>query len=489
MIDPIRIGVVGGGFTGAVVALQLCRHLPAAARIDIFEPRPTLGCGVAYSAADPSHRINVPASRMTVLNEAPSEFDSWARNAGVLAADPAALWVHDHIFPQRREFGRYVSHLLDGAVRARPDISFRHHRALVTDIGCAPESYVLGLSSGAAVEADLIVLAVSHPPPAAPALLQPLVAAGGPVILDPWAEGALNAVTPDAEVIIVGTGLTMADVVASLEARGHRGRIRAFSRRGLLSRGHPVVAPAKRDWFETAPPPRTAAALVRAVRQEVANANAEGEPWQAVFDDVRVNGRRLWQAMPIAEQRRLVRHIRPFWDVHRFRIAPQAEAAIARLRDAGQFTAIAASLTTAAWDGKRVRMELAPRGKGGRMTVRWEADAVVVTTGPAHGGILATNPALAALRAHGSLRMDPTGLGLDVDEASHAIGSDGRAAPGLLVAGPLARGRFGELMGLPQVSEHAQAVAVEVARMAEVRGAGAVQMAAAFAAVPAAAAD
>ena len=70
-------------------------------------------------------------------------------------------------------------------------------------------------------------------------------------------------------------------------------------------------------------------------------------------------------------------------------------------------------------------------------------------------------PLLRQLSQDGLIRADAFGLGLDVDRRSRAIGREGRAAPNLLVSGPAARAHFGELMGLPQVADHAAAVAAE----------------------------
>jgi uncharacterized NAD(P)/FAD-binding protein YdhS len=456
-----RIAIVGGGFTGAMVAVHLARLAPGPAIIDVIEPRSALGGGVAYSATDPAHRINVPAARMTVFADDPTQFDRWVRRNDRLGADTAALWLDGSAFPQRSLFGQYIAGLVEAARQSRPDVRITHHRAMATDIGVVAHGYQLGLDNGASHPADRLVLAVSHPPPSLPATLAAALAQGAPIVANPWAPGALDGIAPDASVIVVGTGLTAADAVATLDRRGHRGPILALSRRGLMSRGHAVGDIAKRNFFETAVPPRTARCLCAAIRSQVRCAGAQGAPWQAVFDDVRTNAARLWAALPVAERRRVVRHLRPFWDVHRFRVAPQVEAAIARLRAGGLFHCMAAQVQEAHWDGSKLTLQLRPTRRAESL-VR-APDALIVTTGPAHGSALTVNPALAALARQGLLAPDEVGLGLEVDEASRAIGPTGAACPTLFIAGPLARGRFGELMGLPQVSDHAEAVARTVA--------------------------
>ncbi len=456
---PARVAIVGGGFSGAVTAMHLARKSTIPLAIDIVEPRAMLGGGVAYSASDPAHRINVPASRMTVFADDPGQFDRWMRARATLDADPAALWQGDDAFPQRGVFGRYIAELVADAGRATPGVTICHHRGTVVAIGPAAGGFTLRLTGGETLRAALVILAVSHPPPAVPGPLRGVQAAGAPVIADPWGPGALDGIAPDASVLVVGTGLTMADVVSTLDRRGHRGPITALSRRGQLSRGHAFGAVGWRNWFATSPPCHTALALCRAVRGQVRDAAAEGQPWQAVFDDIRGNARRLWAALDTAERRRVLRHLRPYWDVHRFRIAPQVEHTIARLRVRGQFRSLAASLLGASWDRSRVRVRVHPRGTEAGRVVEIGADAVIVTTGPAHGGAIASNPALASLAAAGLIRPDEVGLGLDVDALGRAVGAGGLARETLLVAGPLARGQVGELMGLPQVSEHAEMVA------------------------------
>ena len=94
------IAIVGGGFSGAAVAYHLARD-GADADIVIYEPRAMLGAGLAYADADPAHRINVPAKRMSLLPDDPDHFVRWLEAASELDGDPDAFGAAKPIPPAR----------------------------------------------------------------------------------------------------------------------------------------------------------------------------------------------------------------------------------------------------------------------------------------------------------------------------------------------------------------------------------------------------
>lgn len=303
------IAIIGGGFTGAAIAWHFDRLGHAPARLVIVEPRRRLGGGVAYSADDPAFRINVPAARMSLDPDDGEDFVRWLSATDALARDAAALMPDGRSFPQRAVFGDYVGERIAPLLAEN---RLEHVMAKATAIRRSEAGYLIELDDGRDFSSDLVVLAVTHPPPEPPAILSPGLAGHPRFITDTTLSGALDAVRTDDRVLVVGTGLTGADIIASLDRRGHRGPITAIARRGLRSKGHPAAPMEPRGDF-AATPETTALGLLRAIRAEVAAAESEGLTWHPVLDTVRTQGPAIWAALPPAERRRIVRHLRPYW--------------------------------------------------------------------------------------------------------------------------------------------------------------------------------
>lgn len=453
------VAIIGGGYTGAAIAYHLDR-LPggsSATAVVVVEPRATLGAGLAYGTDDPACRINVPSSRMSIDPERPADFDDWLAETGEAAADTAALIDDGRRFPRRAAFGRYVADRLAPALAAGRIL---HRRAMVTRLELAGQGYRLTFGDRSSLEADLVVIATSHPPPSVPAVFAEALQGDPRLVRDATRPGALLGIHPDERILIVGTGLTMADVVASLDAAGHRGPFTAFSRRGQLSAVHPQSSAAAFGDF-VSDPATTALGLLHRVRAAVRLAEARNIPQQAAFDALRAQGQGIWHALPVAERRRTVRHLRVFWDARRFRIAPQVHDVLERLAQGGRFTAFAARAVAVTGDADAITVTLSTKNTQLRPVA---CDRVVIATGPAHSALLDSAPFLAALSAAGLVTADAVGLGLATDTACRALARDGTPRDTLLIAGPLARGTFGELMGLPEVTGNAVATAGQIAR-------------------------
>ncbi|MDP1265418.1 FAD-dependent oxidoreductase, partial [Klebsiella pneumoniae] len=70
-------------------------------------------------------------------------------------------------------------------------------------------------------------------------------------------------------------------------------------------------------------------------------------------------------------------------------------------------------------------------------------------------------PLLQDLARPGLIRADALGMRLEVDSRTRAVAEPHVEALPVLEAGPAARGRFGELTGLPQVAAPAAAGAAQ----------------------------
>jgi uncharacterized NAD(P)/FAD-binding protein YdhS len=457
----LRIVILGGGFAGTACAIHLMRDHPGLqAEVSVIEPRERLGAGLAYSTPAREHRINVAAARMTLFPEDQEHFHRWVRAQGEVARDPACEMADGRLYPSRAVFGRYVQETLEKVLAASAGVVFRHVRAAATEIVPVARGFCITLADGETVSADAVVLAASHSAPDMPAPLHHCPK----VIANPWDVAALDAIPLSARMLIVGTGLTACDVLATLLARGHGGPITALSRHGLLPRPRTMLPVAAEGDFSTSPE-TSALGLLRRVRRAVAIATAAGRPWENIIDALRQQSAVVWGSLDWGQRKQLLRHLRSFWDVHRFQSAPQIDAAVGAARGRGQLTLRAASLVSARADGDLVLVTLRPRGQACVQTLAF--DCIVNCTGPGHRSVTATHPVLRSLAEQGGLQADPASLGIWVDTCSRVVRADGSAWPNLFVAGPLARGTHGELMGLPQVNTQPRAVAAELAVLAE----------------------
>jgi uncharacterized NAD(P)/FAD-binding protein YdhS len=456
----LPIGVVGGGFTGAVFCVHLANTSNVPLDIEIIEPREQVGFGLAYGSCGEEHRINVPSDRMSVFAEKPRDFTDWLELRGCTEADPAGGTPNGDFYSTRTDFGLYVAHLFGTAAKGnRSGSRFRHRRQRVVAFEPADQHWRVHVDDGTTADYAQLVLAASH---ATPEFRVPIDAAAlsrPSLIANAWDREAIKALPRNANIGIIGTGLTMCDVVVTLRSHNHRGLISTISRHGLVPRPHAGFSTTF-DLFRSEPPPDNAVDLLRLLRRRILDAEEAGETWHVVIDALRFHLAQYWPTLSLPERKKIARHLRTWWDVHRFRIAPQVDCLMTKGRKEGWLSVNAGRVHRIGVDGDRLNLEWTPKA-GRRRTSSF--DAIVNCTGPDSDIGRSPNPMLREAAAAGHIRPDAFRTGIDVDEFGRVTAADGSVRRGLWAAGPIARAVVGEATGVPEASAHARVVAGSLA--------------------------
>jgi uncharacterized NAD(P)/FAD-binding protein YdhS len=443
----MRLCIIGGGFTGASLALHLLRHPNGAAvrQIVICEPQQQLGIGIAYGTPYASHLLNVRHMGMSMYTAEPGHFTQWLQHNGHST---------DSDFVPRNVFGKYMQ-ANTAPLRDSPKV--RHQQDTV--VGLSPPHAAglpaqVHLACGETLEADRVALCTGNRtrwPHGLPALsgLSPAVRFDSA-----WEWPRLAALPKQGTVVALGCGLTMVDLLLALQANGFTGKLVAISRRGLTHLSHlpKPAAPAPSvpmAGLDAAVSPQQ---LLRQLRQA-----AQQHLWQHVVDALRASTAAHWQRMDLVQRHQLLRHAKVYWDIHRHRLAPQVAQALATARTQGRLELHAARLLSVEPDGP-AGIKLCIRRRGGA-DLALQAHALVNCTGADLSWRTASRPLEQALLAARLALPDPCNLGPQTCADSALRTGNGVASTWLSTLGCNLMGRDFEAIAVPELRQQAEQLA------------------------------
>src|SRR5690606_6504571 len=399
------------------------------------------------------HLLNVRAREMGATQDRPEEFARW------LSLTRRA----EESFLPRLVYGEYLYSRLQSAAQVSL-AGFNEVQQEAVAISREGDAFRVLLADGTDFLSDRVVLAVGALPPQRLQGVGPRLLVDPAYIAWPWqrnlrGEDALSRVPADARMLVVGTGLTMADTVVTLLRRGHRGPITAISRHGLLPRPH-LAEPGP----SVALPPRVLQALQRAdvhqLLRVLRDLAAVVPDWRGLVDALRPHLQGYWQRLPHAQRGRFLRHLRPYWEVLRHRLAPSLHEELEQLRAEGRLQVRAGRLLRARRG--EAAGEVVIRGRGQAHALAEHYDVLVRATGLDTDIERTSHPLVGQLRDAGTISADPFGLGVRASEGFEVLDRHGNAVRGLYCIGPLLRGQLWETIAVPELRTAARSLAQQL---------------------------
>jgi uncharacterized NAD(P)/FAD-binding protein YdhS len=443
--------IVGAGFCGTVLAVNLMRRsCVTPTNIVLVDRGPAMHRGVAYAERDIPYFLNVPAGRLSADSADAQQFLRFAR-AQLPEAGPED-------FLPRSLYGDYLEELLQRAKR---------ECAAHVRLQCLHDEVLDLVPRGAGIEArfarrepmraDKVVLAVGNPPASRLPWLEAL--RGHEAVRDdPWL--VTRDLQPHHSVLVVGNGLTMADVVLNLSWDSARvPMIHTISRRGLVPQVQTVfqASSACGNAEDLLAKANSIRSLFRAARDLARKVERAGGDWREVVTFLRNIAPKIWQTLPLQEQARFVRHLQAHWDTHRHRLPPQVAQRLAQVKASGRLQVNAGRVQHVQALAGRLRAAWLPRGE--RQAKTLDVDMIVNATGPDYVLARSAEPLLRSLQSRDLIAPDALNLGIRTDGTGVCLNGRGSPTANLFYLGPMLRADHWEATAATELRDHAERLA------------------------------
>ena len=432
--------IIGSGFASlCLVAHLLETHAVKATDIAIIGPHP-FGYGAAYGAMHGDYRLNVRAQIMRIFSGQPDDFLNWA------ATELEDNEAHNPqgAFYRRSDFARYLSYLKK-RIKGFDALNFMEMQ--VASLAPDKQRWRLHLANGGSLMADHLVLATGNPPPRWPCDVSTSVSAER-AVENPWSGKWLENIKTSDEIVFIGGGLTAMDGLYSLANRGHEGSIKVVM-------PFAVLPPKQTDW-KIEPPVKwpdniaSASQFSKFFSNTLGSRNWTEPAWQSCFEALRIDLNVVWQGLDDTEKKRLLRYMGRWWQLARFRSAPQNFESAQAMINKGQLHLIKGRVS--GLKAQKAKL-LAQLQDGSTLT----ADKIVNCTGPAGCPLILT------LLKAGIIAPDFSQRGARIASDFKVLDGQKKPYDNLYGVGAMTASSLGDVIGAGTIAKQAESLAASLA--------------------------
>ncbi len=408
--------VIGGGFSGILTSFHAKRLSPER-KIGLISMPNNIG-GLAYSQATETAVLNVPHWKMSALAEDPKHFSQFVEKNNCLLQDQA--------FARRKDYLIYLKSILQDSIKA--GLILIEDQA--TEILNKQNSWEIK-TTNTSICTQQLVLALGNFPP------NQFTSTNANHLIenDPWAPGVIDSLVNKNNITIIGTGLTSVDLLWELYNRNYQGIITLISRRGLTPKSHDLNIQAKEWTFPTT----SVLQMLKDFRK-----SSEMTEWIAVLDGLRPLTQSTWQTWDIQEQNKFLRHLRPYWDVARHRLAPTLFQTLEDLKKAQKLIIKKGRISNISYDSINAQAIIELKNQSSVA-----ADQIINCSGSQN---LSTksSPLVRNLLESGYAQTDYWKMGIQTDKIGRIIGNP-KTFKNLYAVGPLRKGTLWENIAVPEL--------------------------------------
>lgn len=399
------IAIIGGGLSGTLLAYYLLQEDRHPVTVYLFEKDyQQLSRGIAYRASNENQLLNVPAASMNLYGLQSGDFYRWLQSndhRNILPGD----------FVSRALFGTYLKELFQKSLDHSKHVKVKVITDEVIDVIKEDDALHVSTINGHTYHVAKAVVANGILPPADPFEVTLDIKLTGLYQSNPWNFRYLDQLKNHDHVVLIGTGLTMLDHAAVLLKNDKNIQVTAFSRRGLLPLVHKPYQPYDfPDYFIV--PNDDIGELFRSIRTYYLMHKDKGLDWRDLIDRVRNQVPQLWKALSAVSKKRFIRHLKPYWEVHRHRAPEQVLSVIHQAMREGRFTLLKGKIHEVTTNGQCLIIELI--NSNGITGI--QANYFLNSSGLQQNISLTSDPLLRKLLERGYMAPDNNTLGVETDE-------------------------------------------------------------------------